>query len=294
MKYPVSEISLLIDLMLVKAKLPRVYTGLGELSERIEDEQDIQHRTKKKNEYLYNVHNEKIANALVKQEKEIKISVDYLNEYLTYLGFEDYTSFRDQYRKVKKQLDKLNLKTQELQFLIPKSCKNRLLEKIENSFYPGQELNYEVEDFDDTKAWEERLIQNQKETAFVWFIPPAFFNYKLLYKALQKKGENKTIFIWLTDKLSELDHFKQIVDVDKQLFLDELRDDLCFLIQLLISVEQKAGRKKKSKGNKHSSKTIINNEVGHNQGFVIGQLKSKHAPQIQNHYYGTQKLDDED
>jgi hypothetical protein len=27
---------------------------------------------------------------------------------------------------------------------------------------------------------------------------------------------------------------------------------------------------------------------------VIGQLKSKHAPQIQNHYYGNQKHDDED
>ena len=118
MKYPVSEISLLIDLMLVKAKLPRVYKGLRELSERIEDEQDIQNRTKKKNEYLYNVHNEKIANALVRQEKEIKVSVDYLNEYLTYLGYEDYQSFREQYQKVKKQLDKLNFSAKEWQFLI--------------------------------------------------------------------------------------------------------------------------------------------------------------------------------
>lgn len=293
MKYPVSEISLLIDLMLVKAKLPRVYKGLRELSERIEDEQDIQNRTKKKNEYLYNVHNEKIANALVKQEKEIKVSVDYLNEYLTYLGYEDYQSFREQYQKVKKQLDKLNFSVKEWQFLIPKSSKNKLLEKIENSFYPGQELSYGVEDFDDTKEWEERLIQNQEETAFVWFIPPAFFKSKSLYKTLENNRENSTILVWLTDKLSEINHFKQIVDVDKQLFLDELRDDLCLLIQLLIALERKSEKKKKSKTKQQLNKTIIKNEVGNNQGFVIGQLKSKHAPQIQNHYYGTQSQDDE-
>lgn len=294
MKCPVSEISLLIDLMLVKAKLPRVYTGLRDLSERIEDEQGIQHRSKKKNEYLYHVHNEKIANAVVKQEKEIKVSVDYLNEYLTYLGYEDYQSYRDHYLKVKKQLDKLNNNTNDLKFLIPGSSKNRLLEKIENSFYPEQEFDYKVEDFDDTKAWEERLIQNQKETAFVWFVPPAFFKSELLYKLLQNKDEKSIILIWLTDRLSQLDHFKPIVDVDKQLFLDDLRDDLCLLIQLFIRIEKNSAEPKKHKVSKQSKKTVIHNEVGHNQGFVIGQLNSEHAPQIHNHYYGTQKLDDED
>jgi hypothetical protein len=281
--------------MLVKAQLPKVYKGLRELSERIEDEQNLESRTKKKNEYLYNIHNEKISNALAKQESEIKLSDEYLKEYLNFLNFEDYQSFRKQYLRVRKQLEKHYLDGMNFYFILPQSQKNKLKEEIETSLYPGQQLEYQVADFDDEKEWEKQSFNQLEKQIPICFVPPAFFKSSALRDFLKNKKANQLILVWLAERSSELEYFQEVIEPEKELRFYDTADDLCFLIQLLSSIELwYSNDENKSKKSKKYKKTVIKNEVGHNQGFVIGQLKSKHAPQIQNHYYGNQKHDDED
>ncbi|MEQ8910298.1 MAG: hypothetical protein RIC95_13955 [Vicingaceae bacterium] len=295
MKCPVFEISLLIDLMLVKAGLQRDYSGLRDLSEKIQEKLELGNRSQTQLEYTYRIDNNKIPTALSKYEDEIKISDEYLQEYLNFLNFEDYQTFREQYLHVKAQLDKLQLKHNIFNFLLPRSKKHPLKEAIEDSFYPGQELAYHVTDFDGEKEWEEQLMNKMEKQLPICFVPPAFFKSNSLKLFLKSEKANHIVLIWLAERISELEFFNDVIDAEKELRFHNNSDDLCFLVQLLYSIELWYSREeKKKKKTKSYKKTVIKNEVGHNQGFVIGQLNSKNAPHIENHYYGKQKQEDED
>ena len=276
MQYSVFHISILIDLLLVKTNLPKERSGLVKILEIVGDKgKDNQDRIDE--QFLYKLE-DRIKKSIKLEKTEVKIkSTSYIGNCLDYLGYESYEEFVEDLDRVELQVKPLLSLNQEISFQVPLSKKTFL-----KSLIDSYKVQWGLETYDDKSESCLEKFQHQKAKSFIWFISSNLFQDKAdeLLKLLKSNSKQNLILFWLTDKGSDINQFQDAVDTDSALKGNEILDDFHLLMQILLRITK--GKKKKQK---KPLKKIIDIDAPHNRGFVIGELKSKTAPQITNNYY---------
>lgn len=243
MKYNIHHISVLIDLMLIKAGETKDYSGLKILSEKIEDEIQLGKKTEKQHEYIYGIVNEKIKDAQLKDQSEISIKVEYLNEYLEYLDFESYDSFSNRLKTIQQLLSALTSSAAGVTFLIPLSKKKNLSSHLKEIVPFIDRLQYTIDYYDDGESnWEQKLSEKSREEIIVWFISSGIYlnQEENLKNWLLKQKENPTIITyWVTDKNDELVSYTSIINSEEPIKGKEDHQDLVMLMLLISKHQQK-------------------------------------------------------
>lgn len=277
MQYSVLHISILIDLLLAKAQLQKNRSGLLKVLEITNDDALVK-QEKIDDQFLYKLEDRiKEQNELGKAEILIK-STSYIDNCIHYLGYGNYEDFTEDIKRVQQLVEPLLQMQQHLLFCLPNSKENNL-----KSLLKRYRFQYDIEVYQDIgQEWLNKLSQKKQPT--IWFINSNLFQQQEdALKDWFQKGKRTTVLpYWVTDKISELKSFYEIIGRESILKGNEEQDDFHLMMQLIIRGLNK--RKKQKKQSKKVKKISIN--AVQNRGFVIGELNSKSAPQINNNYYG--------
>lgn len=293
MEYSILHLSTLIDLMLVQAKLPRNYSGLTRLLEHIEEKLQLKEERNSR-DYLYKAHL-RIQEALEKKTPTIKFKESYLEECCHFLNYEAFHEVEEKLKQVEQQFSSIREDLKQIKFLIPDQKKNSLAESITESKYPSQGLDFETSTYDEGDcSWMTSFDKLSIDRTIIWMISKTLFQkYEAEVKSkLNDKQIKNVLPFWITDKIGDLAPFQETIDLKYALKGEEDLTDLYILIQLII--RNKISCKGSNEKRKKKSKSVtFNNNVTTNTGFVIGQLKSKDAPQIHNHFYESKESKNE-
>lgn len=279
MYYSVFHISILIDLLLAKAEQQRNRSGFLKVLELVNDNAPIP-QDKIDDQFLYKL-NSRISKCIGEKNKTIRIkSTSYIDNCLSYLGYYDFKELVEDIEDVRGLIGLLLKANSELTFVIPNSKKNNLISRI-NSFNTSLQLKVYN---DESTNWEKEIESKEKE-AIILFISPKLLDQQAKLIDLFNQKQPKFILpYWLTDEYSALRPYGEIATISTKLYGNQDQHALSLLLVIILKEHTNAKPKKKKENKIQGITNIIKAD---NNGFIIGELKSKQAPQINNNYYSS-------
>ncbi|MBL4710063.1 MAG: hypothetical protein JKY48_16660 [Flavobacteriales bacterium] len=167
---------------------------------------------------------------------------------------------------------------------MPDSKKNKL-----SSLLEPFNFQYDMKVYRDEESHWSTHIGQYKKGAVLWFLSSEIYKNQEqeLEQWLEKNSKESIHYYWLTDRILDLKAYQSHIDLNKSLNGNKTHNDLQILLQLIVRQMSESGDKVKA-DDMVKNITNITNNIETNKGFAIWELKSKKAPQINNHYYGKQ------